>query len=98
MSGAAALCYDVEAWMPSLQRFLEVSSISNCWDYQARRLGIKYRPSTGSGNADAAKTCVNNNADPMRKPESKVPLRFCFTLNGSALAVGRTLIALLENH
>ncbi len=70
---ASAKTYDLELWIPSQDRYREVSSCSNCTDFQARRAGIKYRAATG-------------------KPE------YVHTLNGSALAVGRTLIAILENH
>ncbi|HEV7178471.1 MAG TPA: serine--tRNA ligase, partial [Candidatus Baltobacteraceae bacterium] len=69
----AAKTYDLEVWLPSAQTFREISSCSNCTDFQARRAGIRFR-------ADAAS-----------KPE------FVHTLNGSGLAVGRTLLAILEN-
>ena len=71
--------FDVEAWMPGLGRFGEISSASNCTDYQARRLNIKYRP---AGSA----------ADP------KPALRFVHTLNATACAVPRMIIAILETH
>lgn len=70
----SAKTYDLEVWLPGQQAYREISSCSNCTDYQARRLGIRYRP------------------DPKGKP------RFVHTLNGSGLAVGRTLIAVLENY
>jgi seryl-tRNA synthetase len=69
----AAKTYDLEVWLPGQGKYREISSCSNCTDYQARRLGIRYRP------------------EPKAKP------RFVHTLNGSGLAVGRTLIAVLEN-
>jgi seryl-tRNA synthetase len=69
---AASKTYDLEVWMPSQDRYREVSSCSNCADFQARRANIRYRGAQG-------------------KPE------FVHTLNGSGLAVGRTLIAILEN-
>ena len=72
LGAPAARKYDVEAWMPGLGRFGEVSSASNCTDYQARRLNIRFRPdSTG-------------------KPE------FCHTLNATAAAVPRLVVAILE--
>jgi seryl-tRNA synthetase len=74
MGFSAARCHDVEVWIPSLGSFREISSCSNCRDFQARRAGIRYRPDTRG------------------KP------RFVHTLNGSALAVGRAIIALLEQH
>lgn len=69
----AALKYDLEVWSPAQQRWIEISSCSNCTDFQARRAGIRFR------------------RNPKASPE------FCHTLNGSGLAVGRTLVAVLEN-
>jgi seryl-tRNA synthetase len=69
----AARKFDCEAWIPSQDRYREVTSCSNTTDYQARRLSSRYRPAPG---------------------ESPEPVH---TLNGTAVAVGRTLIALLEN-
>jgi seryl-tRNA synthetase len=71
---AAAKTYDIEVWLPGQQAYREISSCSNCTDFQARRAGLRYRPEPGA------------------KP------RFLHTLNGSGLAVGRTLIAVLENY
>jgi len=73
LSSAAAKRYDIEAWFPSQERYRELTSASNTTDFQARRLGIRYRPAEG------------------RRPE------VVHTLNGTAVAVGRTIIALLEN-
>jgi seryl-tRNA synthetase len=70
----AAKTYDLEVWLPGQQAYREISSCSNCEDFQARRAEIRYRPS-GGGKA-----------------------RLAHTLNGSGLAVGRTLIAILENY
>ncbi|HEV3156681.1 MAG TPA: serine--tRNA ligase [Candidatus Baltobacteraceae bacterium] len=70
----AAKTYDLEVWLPGQDRFREISSCSNCTDFQARRCNIRFRP------------------DAKHKPE------FVHTLNGSGLAVGRTLIAILENN
>jgi seryl-tRNA synthetase len=74
MGFAAAKTYDIEVWLPGQQAYREISSCSNCTDFQARRAGLRYRPEPGA------------------KP------RFLHTLNGSGLAVGRTLIAVLENY
>ena len=74
MGFSAARCYDIEVWIPSLESFREISSCSNCRDFQARRARIRYRPG------------------PRGKP------KLVHTLNGSALAVGRAVIALLEQH
>jgi seryl-tRNA synthetase len=69
---ASAKTYDLEVWLPSQQRFREISSCSTCTDFQARRAKIRYRP------------------EPKEKP------RLVHSLNGSGLAVGRTVIAILE--
>lgn len=74
MGFSASKCFDIEVWLPSLDNYKEISSVSNCRDFQARRANIKFRrESTG-------------------KPE------YVHTLNGSGLAVGRTLVAILENY
>jgi seryl-tRNA synthetase len=73
MGFASAKTYDIEVWLPSQTTYREISSCSNCTDFQARRAKIRYRPALGG------------------KP------RLCHTLNGSALAVGRTWLAILEN-
>jgi seryl-tRNA synthetase len=70
---AAAKTYDLEVWLPGQDAYREISSCSNCVDFQARRANLRYRPAAGG------------------KP------RLLHSLNGSGLAVGRTLIALLEN-
>lgn len=66
--------YDLEMWAPGIEEWLEVSSVSNCTDFQARRANIRYRPEPGG------------------KP------RFVHTLNGSGLALPRTMIAVIENY
>lgn len=73
MGFGARKCVDLEVWLPGQGGYREISSISNCWDFQARRAGIRYRNAEG-------------------KPE------FAHTLNGSGLAVGRTLLAIMENY
>lgn len=70
----SAKTYDLEVWLPSQNKYREISSCSNCEDFQARRMGLRYRPSDGGR-----------------------PL-FAHTLNGSGIAVGRTLIAVIENY
>ena len=70
----AAFKYDLEVWMPSYNRYVEISSCSNFEDFQARRAGIRFR----------------------RDKNSKA--EYCHTLNGSGLAVGRTVAAILENY
>jgi len=71
----AAKKYDIEAWMPAQNGYREVVSCSNCTDYQARRLGIRYREKEGAA-----------------------PKGFVHTLNSTAVATGRTIVALLENN
>jgi seryl-tRNA synthetase len=72
LGASAARKFDCEAWMPGQGRYREVTSCSNCTDYQARRLGARMRGERGN--------------EPVH------------TLNGTAVAVGRTIIAILENH
>ncbi len=74
MGFAAAKTYDIEAWLPAQKRYREISSCSNCRDFQARRMRLRCRP------AGEKRT------------------RFPHTLNGSGVAVGRALIAVMENH
>ena len=74
MGFGAAKTYDLEVWLPGQNLYREISSCSNCEDFQARRANLRYRPE-GGGKA-----------------------RLLHTLNGSGLAVGRTLIAVLENY
>ncbi|KAJ0025684.1 hypothetical protein Pint_08380 [Pistacia integerrima] len=75
--------FDVEAWMPGLGRYGEISSASNCTDYQSRRLGIRYRPAQPSST---------------NSKKGKGPTQFVHTLNATACAVPRMIICLLENH
>lgn len=74
MGFSAAKTYDLEAWAPGVEQWLEVSSCSNCTDFQARRMNTRFRPEAGA------------------KPE------FVHTLNGSGVALPRTVIAVLENY
>ncbi|WP_108445945.1 serine--tRNA ligase [Halomonas denitrificans] len=74
MGFGAAKTYDLEVWMPSQQTYREISSVSNCEEFQARRMQARFR-----------------------HPEQKKP-QLLHTLNGSGLAVGRCLIAVMENH
>ncbi len=71
---ASGKTYDLEVWMPSRNDYMEISSCSNCFDFQARRAQIKFK------------------REPKTKPE------FVHTLNGSGLAIGRTVSAILENY
>ena len=71
---SASKCYDLEVWLPFEGRYREISSCSNCTDFQARRAQIRFKPKDGG------------------KPQ------LVHTLNGSGLAVGRTLVAILENY
>lgn len=71
---SAARCFDLEVWFPSQNQYREVSSCSNCWDFQARRANLRCKEAGQKGT------------------------QFVHTLNGSGLAVGRSLAALLENH
>lgn len=70
----ATKTYDIEVWLPGQEAYREISSVSNCWDFQARRMNTRCRP----------------------KGEKET--RFVHTLNGSGVAVGRALIAVIENY
>jgi seryl-tRNA synthetase len=73
MGFASQKTYDIEVWLPGQNRYREISSVSVCGDFQARRMNARYRAQDG-------------------KP------RFVHTLNGSGVAVGRALVAVLENY
>jgi seryl-tRNA synthetase len=70
----AARTYDLEVWLPGQGMWREISSCSNCRDFQGRRMNARYKPAEGKGNV------------------------FVHTLNGSGVAVGRALIAVMETH
>jgi seryl-tRNA synthetase len=74
MGFCAQKTFDLEVWLPGQKKYREISSCSNCGDFQARRMGARYRPEGEKGT------------------------RFLHTLNGSGLAVGRTLVAVIENY
>lgn len=74
MGFSATRCYDLEVWFPSQNTYREISSCSNFGSFQARRIGLKFKPA----------------------PKEKAV--FCHTINGSGLAIGRTLAAILENY
>ena len=74
MGFSARKTYDLEVWLPGQDAYREISSISDCGDFQARRMNARYRPDGQKGT------------------------QFVHTLNGSGLAVGRTLVAVLENY
>jgi seryl-tRNA synthetase len=74
MGFSARKTYDIEVWLPSQDLYREISSISNCGDFQARRMEARCKAAGGKGT------------------------RFVHTLNGSGLAVGRTLVAIMENY
>jgi len=74
MGQASRKTFDLEVWLPGQNAYREIASISNCGDYQARRMNTRYRPDGEKGT------------------------EFVHTLNGSALAIGRTLVAIVENY
>jgi len=74
MGFTARKTFDLEVWLPAQRTYREISSCSNCGDFQARRMDARYRPAEAKGTA------------------------FVHTLNGSGLAVGRTLVAVIENY
>src|SRR5579859_323548 len=74
MGFGARKTYDLEVWLPGQQAYRDISSCSNCGEFQARRMKTRFRPTEGKGN------------------------RHVHTLNGSGLAIGRTMVAILENY
>ena len=74
MGFASQKTYDIEVWLPGQNAYREISSCSNCGEFQARRMKARFRPKDGKGT------------------------RFVHTLNGSGVAVGRALIAVMENY
>ena len=74
MGFSAKKTYDIEVWLPSQDKYREISSCSNCGDFQARRMNARFRPA------------------------GEKQTRFVHTLNGSGLAVGRCMVAILENY
>ena len=74
MGFASAKTYDIEVWMPGLNCYKEISSCSNCTDFQARRANIKFKRKGAKGS------------------------EFVHTLNGTAFAIGRILICIMENY
>jgi seryl-tRNA synthetase len=78
MGFQARKTYDLEVWLPGQGAYREISSCSNCGDFQARRMNTRYRPAREDGGGKGTE--------------------FVHTLNGSGLAVGRTLVAVLENY
>jgi seryl-tRNA synthetase len=82
--------YDMEAWMPGRGSWGEISSTSNCTDYQARRLHIRYRRSSG--------TASHIPPSPSSTSIQSVPaIPFAHTLNGTAAAIPRLIVTLIEN-
>ncbi|CAN5399938.1 serine--tRNA ligase [soil metagenome] len=79
MGFSARKTFDLEVWLPSQNTYREISSVSNCGDFQARRMDARFKRTAKSGGGGG-------------KPE------FVHTLNGSGLAVGRTLVAVMENY
>lgn len=77
MGFGARKTYDIEVWLPGQDTYREISSCSNCGDFQARRMNGRYRPKESQGNKGT---------------------RFVHTLNGSGVAVGRAMIAVMENN
>jgi len=91
--------FDVEAWMPGLGRFGEISSASNCTDYQARRLNLRYRPSGGE-EKEKEKSGGGKKGGGKGGGGEKggAPTAFVHTLNATAVAVPRMIVAILEGN
>ena len=78
MGFAAQKTHDIEVWLPGQNRYREISSCSNCGEFQARRMKARFRPQA--------------------EKKGEKGTRFVHTLNGSGIAVGRALVAILENY
>ncbi|KAL7550276.1 hypothetical protein ACHAWF_013514 [Thalassiosira exigua] len=91
---SAQHCYDLEAWLPSTREFREISSCSNTGDFQARRMGLRYRPAVKAEDGAGGEGKKSGGKKKAKKPKPAL----CHTINGSGLAVGRTLVAVLENY
>ena len=78
---SARKCYDLEVWLPGQQMYREISSCSNCYDFQSRRMSLRYRTVPQGGDKKGKKSTA-----------------YPHTLNGSGVAVGRALVAVLENY
>ncbi len=90
---SARHCYDLEVWLPGSDEFREISSCSNTGDFQARRMGLRYRPAVKEEESQ------QKQGGGKKKKKAKKPKPvLCHTINGSGLAVGRTLLAVLENY
>jgi seryl-tRNA synthetase len=94
---AAQHCYDLEVWLPGAGEYREISSCSNCGDFQARRLNMRYRPNTSGTTTENDNNQQKSKIKKNKSKGKKKPM-FCHTINGSGLAVGRTLVAVLENY
>ena len=86
---SARHCYDLEVWLPGAAEYREISSCSNTGDFQARRMALRYRPEPPPA--------PETEAGKKKKKPKKMKPELCHTINGSGLAVGRTLVAVLEN-
>jgi seryl-tRNA synthetase len=80
---AARICYDLEVWLPGQQQYREISSCSNCYDFQAKRMMLRYRAES-----------TNEHGQGGHKKE----IGYAHTMNGSGVAIGRALVAILENY
>ncbi|KAL7341742.1 putative Seryl-tRNA synthetase [Rhodotorula toruloides] len=90
--------YDIEAWMPGRGKWGELSSASNCTDYQSRRLGIRYRPASRKHfHPDSPSPSSSSASLAHSPPSSGRKLAYAHTLNGTAAAIPRLIVALLEN-
>jgi seryl-tRNA synthetase len=94
---SARHCYDLEVWLPGQQQYREISSCSHCGEFQARRLGLRYRPKGEAGGGKKLNTGGDGKGKGGKMKGQAKPVH-CHTINGSGLAVGRALVAVLENY
>jgi seryl-tRNA synthetase len=94
MGFASQKTYDIEVWLPGQNTYREISSCSVCGDFQARRMEARFRPAI----AKSSEVGTGSREDFASKKGSEKNTRFVHTLNGSGVAVGRALIAVMENY
>jgi len=96
MGFASQKTYDIEVWLPGQKAFREISSCSNCGEFQARRMNTRYRP--GRAGVGALYGAMQFNQAMYNEAPTRLPPRHVHTLNGSGVAVGRALIAVMETY
>jgi seryl-tRNA synthetase len=97
MGFASQKTYDIEVWLPGQNVYREISSISICGEFQARRMNARYRPRRLLSGGALPGAAMPGRGTP-NQPPTQAPLQHVHTLNGSGVAVGRALIAVMETY